>query len=181
MKPAPIVIAGTVMGLAGLFSFNSTAVKLSLGSLPAATAPPGSTAPATTTTTTTTAPRAGGSSPPRTTATTRTTTTAAPTTTTTTAAPTATRSATGAATNYSFGILSVKVTVSGSKITNISIASIDDGGNPRSAYIDQASIPLLEQQALSAQSASIQGVSGASYTTAGFEQSLQSALTKLGL
>jgi uncharacterized protein with FMN-binding domain len=39
----------------------------------------------------------------------------------------------------------------------------------------------LEQQALSAQSASIQGVSGASYTTAGFEQSLQSALSKLGL
>jgi uncharacterized protein with FMN-binding domain len=84
-------------------------------------------------------------------------------------------------TNYSFGILSVKVTVSGTKITNISIASIDDGGNPRSAYIDQASLPLLEQQALAAQSANIQGVSGASYTTAGFEQSLQSALSKLGL
>ena len=148
MKPAPIIITGTIMGLAGLFSFNSSAVKLSLGALPAATAPPGSTA--------------------------------APTT-TTTAAPTASRSATGEATNYNFGILSVKVTVSGTKITNISIASIDDGGNPRSAYIDQASIPLLEQQALAAQSASIQGVSGASYTTAGFEQSLQSALTKLGL
>lgn len=170
MKPAPVVIAGTVIGLAGLLSFNSSAVKLSLGALPAATSPPGSTAPPTTTTT---APRAAGSPPP-------TTTKVAPTT-TTTAAPAATRSATGAATNYSFGILAVKVTVSGSTITNISIASIDDGGNPRSAYIDQASIPLLEQQALSAQSANIQGVSGASYTTAGFEQSLQSALSKLGL
>jgi uncharacterized protein with FMN-binding domain len=162
MKPAPMVIAGTVMGLAGLLSFNSTAVKLSLGALPPATSPPGSTP-----TTTTTTQHSGGSTPPPTTP--------------TTAAPTTTRSATGEATNYSFGILSVKVTVSGSKITNISIASIDDGGNPRSAYIDQASIPLLEQQALSAQSASIQGVSGASYTTAGFDQSLQSALTKLGL
>ena len=102
-------------------------------------------------------------------------------TTTTTAAPSAARSATGTAANYSYGILSVKVSVSGTNITNISIASIDDGGNPRSAYIDQASLPLLEQQALSAQSANIQGVSGASYTTAGFEQSLQSALSKLGL
>jgi uncharacterized protein with FMN-binding domain len=37
-----------------------------------------------------------------------------------------------------------------------------------------------EQQALQAQSANLQGVSGASYTSAGFEQSLQSALTKLG-
>jgi uncharacterized protein with FMN-binding domain len=183
MKPAPIIIAGTVMGLAGVLSFNSSAVKLSLAGLPAATSPPGSTAAPTTTTTArrssggtpppTTARRSGGGTPPP--------TTAAPPTTTTTAAPTTTRSATGAATNYNYGILSVKVTVSGSKITNISIASIDDGGNPRSAYIDQASIPLLEQQALSAQSASIQGVSGASYTSAGFEQSLQSALTKLGL
>jgi uncharacterized protein with FMN-binding domain len=164
MKTAPAVIAGTFIGLAGLLSFNSTAVKLSFGALPAATAPPGSTAPATTTT----APAAGGSTPP-------------PTTKTTTAPPTAARSATGTAMNYVFGILSVKVTVSGSTITNISIASIDDGGNPRSAYIDQASIPLLEQQALSAQSATIQGVSGASYTTAGFDQSLQSALSKLGL
>ena len=138
MKTAPAVIAGTFIGLAGLLSFNSTAVKLSFGALPAATAPPGSTAPATTTT----APAAGGSTPP-------------PTTKTTTAPPTAARSATGTAMNYVFGILSVKVTVSGSTITNISIASIDDGGNPRSAYIDQASIPLLEQQALSAQSATI--------------------------
>ena len=172
MKPAPMVIAGTVIGLAGLLSFNSAAVKLSLGALPAATAPPGSTAPATTTTTTT-APRAGGSTPPP--------TTAGVPTTTTTAAPSAARSAPGTAANYSYGILSVKVSVSGTNITNISIASIDDGGNPRSAYIDQASLPLLEQQALSAQSANIQGVSGASYTTAGFEQSLQSALSKLGL
>ncbi len=170
MKPAPMVIAGTVMGLAGLLSFNSSAVKLSLGALPAATTPPGSTAPATTTTT---APRAGGSTPPP--------TTAGVPTTTTTAVPSAARSATGTASNYSYGILSVKVSVSGTKLTNISIASIDDGGNPRSAYIDQASLPLLEQQALSAQSANIQGVSGASYTTAGFEQSLQSALSKLGL
>lgn len=165
MKPAPMVIAGTVVGLAGLLSFNSTAVKLSLGSLAPATTPTGSTP-----TTTTTTPHSGGSTPGTT-----------PPTTPTTAPSTATRSATGEATNYSFGILSVKVTVSGSKITNISIASIDDGGNPRSAYIDQASIPLLEQQAMSAQSANIQGVSGASYTTAGFEQSLQSALSKLGL
>jgi len=170
MKPAPMVIAGTVIGLAGLLSFNSSAVKLSLGALTAATAPPGSTAPATTTTT---APRAGGSKPPP--------TTAGVPTTTTTAVPAAARSATGVAANYSYGILSVKVEVSGSSITNISIASIQDGGNPYSAYVDQGSLPLLEQQAMSAQSAQIQGVSGASYTTAGFEQSLQSALSKLGL
>jgi uncharacterized protein with FMN-binding domain len=177
MKRAHIVITGTVVGLAGLLSFNSTAVNLSLGSLSAVTVPTRSTTTTTPATTTTSVPRSGGSTPPPTTRVVPTT----PATTTTTAAPSAARSATGAATNYSYGVLSVKVTVSGTKVTNVSIASIDDGGNPRSAYIDQASIPILEQQALSAQSASIQGVSGASYTTAGFEQSLQSALSKLGL
>jgi len=70
--------------------------------------------------------------------------------------------------------------VSGTKLTNVTVASIDDGGNFRSQSIDQQSIPLLEQQALQAQRANLQGVSGASYTSAGFEQSLQSALTKLG-
>ncbi len=42
------------------------------------------------------------------------------------------------------------------------------------------SIPIPEQQALQAQSANFQGVSGASFTTAGFEQSLQGALHQLG-
>jgi uncharacterized protein with FMN-binding domain len=82
--------------------------------------------------------------------------------------------------NYSYGTLSVSVTVSGTKITKVGIASIDDGGNPRSQNIDQNSIPVLEQQALQTQSASIQGVSGASYTSAGFKQSLQAALQQLG-
>jgi uncharacterized protein with FMN-binding domain len=168
-KPAPLVIGCTVLGLVGVLSFNTSPVKLSLGALPAATVAPSST---TSTRVTTTTARVGGSPPPP---------TKRVTTTTVTVPPTVSRSATGVSSNYSYGILSVKVTVSGSTITNISIASIDDGGNPRSAYIDQASLPLLEQQALSAQSANIQGVSGASYTTAGFEQSLQSALSQLGL
>jgi uncharacterized protein with FMN-binding domain len=76
--------------------------------------------------------------------------------------------------------MSVKVTVSGHKILKVGIASIDDGGSPRSQYIDQQSIPMLEQEVMQAQSANIQGVSGASYTSAGFVQSLQSALHTLG-
>jgi uncharacterized protein with FMN-binding domain len=82
--------------------------------------------------------------------------------------------------DYSWGVLSVSVTVTGTRITRVGIASLDDGGNPRSQSIDQDSIPQLEQQAVAAQSASIQGVSGASYTSAGFEQSLQAALKQLG-
>ena len=94
--------------------------------------------------------------------------------------PASSRTAVGPQVNYSWGVLSVSVTVSGTKITKVGIASLDDGGNPRSQSIDQYSIPQLEQQAVAAQSANIQGVSGASYTSAGFKQSLQAALQQLG-
>jgi uncharacterized protein with FMN-binding domain len=94
--------------------------------------------------------------------------------------PGATKTVDGPVVNYSYGDLSVSVTVSGSKITRVGIASLDDFGVPRSEEIDQQSIPILEQQAVQAQSAGIQGVSGASYTSAGFEHSLQAALRTLG-
>jgi uncharacterized protein with FMN-binding domain len=77
--------------------------------------------------------------------------------------------------------LSVSVSATGKKISKVTIATLSDGGNYRSQSIDQQSIPMLEQQALQAQNAQIQGVSGASYTSAGFAQSLQGALTKLGI
>jgi uncharacterized protein with FMN-binding domain len=101
--------------------------------------------------------------------------------TTTTQSPTGVRSATGDVVNYYYGTLSVKVTANGSRITAVDVASLNDGGNGYSAYVDQQSIPQLKREALAAQSASIQGVSGASYTSQGFQQSLQSALSKLGL
>jgi len=164
LKRAPIILFGTVAGLVGVFSFHSSPVKISLGPIP--------TAPSTTTSTTT------RSSAPTTTPTTPVHN--KPPVTTTTVTPSVSQ-ATGPSVNYYFGILSVEVTVSKTKITKVSIAAINDGGNSRSISIDQYSIPLLEQEALQAQSGQIQSISGASYTSAGFAQSLQSALSKLGL
>ncbi len=178
-----IVVAATVAGLVGLLSFHTAPARLTLGSLPGASvtrssssspAATGGPPPSTTTT---------GSAPPSTTATTATPATPASTTTpppSTTAAPTS-QTVTGAEVNYSWGVLSVSVTATGTRITKVAIASLDDGGNPRSQSIDQQSIPILEQQAMEVQSANIQGVSGASYTSAGFRQSLQSALAKLNI
>lgn len=169
MRKPIIVIAATVAGLVGVLTFHTTPARLTLGSVP--------------TTTTSTSVAAGA--PPPTTATTPTSSPSAPTSTTppstSTTVPATSRTATGQAVNYSWGVLSVSVTATGRTITKVGIASLDDGGNPRSQSIDQQSIPLLEQQAMQAQSSNIQGVSGASYTSAGFQQSLQSALGKLGL
>ena len=166
MRRAPIVIGGTVAGLIGVLAFHTrpTPLKLStLGGAGAAQGPAASASPART--------RAaqGGSAAG-----------ASPSPSKGGQPAGGARTSVGPAVNYNYGILSVKVTVSGSKILNVGIASIDDGGNPRSQYIDQQSIPLLEQEVMQAQSANIQGVSGASYTSAGFAQSLQSALHTLG-
>jgi uncharacterized protein with FMN-binding domain len=178
MRRTPIVILGTVAGLVGVLSFHTTPAHLTLGVLPPASAPRSSP----TTSVAAGSPPGPGShganSPP--TSTSSTTSKSTPATTPATTIPTATRTANGAVVNYNYGILSVSVTVTGAKITKVGIASLDDGGNARSQSIDQQSIPVLEQQALQAQSANIQGVSGASYTSAGFTQSLQSALTQLG-
>ena len=106
-----------------------------------------------------------------------TTTTTKPVTTTTTG----TRSATGAVVNYNWGTVSVKVTATGKTITGISIASLNDFGNPRSQYIDGQALPILVNEALAAKGANIATVSGASYTSAGFVASLQNALSQLGI
>ena len=164
MKRAPIVISATVAGLAGVLAFHTTPAKLSLGALPTAGAGGGQTA---------SSPDPAASSGHR----------AAAGKATSRSSPTSggTRSATGPSVNYSYGVMSVKVTVSGTRILDVGIASIDDGGNPHSESIDQQAVPVLEQEAMQAQSANIQAVSGASYTSAGFTQSLQSALHRLGL
>jgi uncharacterized protein with FMN-binding domain len=110
-----------------------------------------------------------------------TTTTVPPTTTTTVSA---TRTAVGATYDYHFGTISVSVTVNGKTIKSVKVASLNDGGNGQSAYIDGQAIPLLINEAMAAQRSQgykIATISGASYTSAGFQASLQSALTKLGL
>jgi uncharacterized protein with FMN-binding domain len=160
MRRTPVVVTATVAGLAGVLAFHTSPSRLSLGTLPASS---GGSPPAPHTTAPPTASQGGSSSPPK-----RGSTAGA------------TRTVDGPAVNYNFGVLSVSVTVKGTRIVKVGIASIDDGGMSRSQYIDQQAIPLLEQQAMQAQSANIQGVSGASYTSAGFQQSLQAALHTLG-
>ncbi len=158
-------MVGTVAGLAVVLGSHTIVAPQSIGPLLPGTLPSGS-GPGFPSTT-------GKASV--TTGTTATATTAAATT----AAPTTARTATGTAINYNYGVLSVSATITGTRLTGVGIASIDDGGSSRSQSIDQQAIPVLEQEALQAQGAKIQGVSGASYTSAGFQQSLQSALTQL--
>ena len=87
--------------------------------------------------------------------------------------------ATGDAIDTQYGPVQVRVTVKDGTITDIQ-GLVLTGNDPRSAAISSSAEPALKQEALSKQSADIDAVSGATFTSAGYAQSLQSALDKLG-
>lgn len=90
----------------------------------------------------------------------------------------ATHTATGQAAQIPFGAVQVRVTATGRHITSISAVQLPHD-NPFSALISRTTGPRLRREALAAQSAHIHAVSGATYTSDGYAQSLQSALDKL--
>jgi uncharacterized protein with FMN-binding domain len=87
------------------------------------------------------------------------------------------RTLTGAVENTQYGPMQVQVTLTGTKITKITVLQQTNNGG-ESAQIDSTALPKLTAEALAAQSARIDAVSGASYTSSGYIQSLQSALDK---
>lgn len=88
-----------------------------------------------------------------------------------------TRTLTGNVENTPYGPTQVAVTLTGQRITGVQVLQqTNDGIN--SQQIDNMAIPKLKSETLAAQSARIDAVSGASYTSMGYIQSLQSALDK---
>ena len=79
-----------------------------------------------------------------------------------------------------YGDIQVRVTATGKQITSVGLARLNVSG-PLSQQIVNNVVPQLQQQTLSAQSANIQGVSGATYTVQAYRASLQSALDQLGI
>jgi uncharacterized protein with FMN-binding domain len=103
----------------------------------------------------------------------------ATTSTTASSSSSASGTATGDSISTQYGPVQVRVTVNDGKITAIQGLALT-GNDPRSAQISSFAEPTLQQEALSKQSAAIDAVSGATFTSAGYAQSLQSALDKLG-
>ncbi len=79
-----------------------------------------------------------------------------------------------------YGTFQAEITVVNGKITDITL--LKDGahdGNSRS--INNYAVPQLTKEVLSAQSANVQAVSGASYTSEGFLHTVASAIAAAGL
>ena len=87
---------------------------------------------------------------------------------------------TGSTQQTRFGPVQVEITISNGKITAARALQFPNN-DFRSQQISQQAIPYLVQETLAAQSANIQGVGGASYTSQGWYDSLVSALAKAGM
>ncbi len=162
MRRSPLVIGATIAGTVGVLALHpnaQTVQAVAITSTKSTTSASGSRASSSV------ASVSNGS------------TSAASSTSTTTT--TASGTTTGDATTTRYGDIQVKVTVVNGKITNIQALQLTDS-DPRSVQISASAEPSLKQEALAKQSANIDAISGATYTSAGYAQSLQSALNKLG-
>ena len=202
MKRAILIATGTVGGLGAVLAItpptftSTTSSPMALpggGTTPAAggattssAAPSASAAPAKSATTksaapkSTTATKSANSNQNTTAAATQSQTPAAQTP--TPAAAPATKAVSGTFTgdvvNVRYGNVQVKITVENGKITDAQAVQAPSGRNDRWT---QMAVPILRQQTLQAQSAHINGASGASFTSYGWYTSLVSALAKAGM
>lgn len=86
-------------------------------------------------------------------------------------------SVSGPVVNTQYGPVQVQATVAGGRVTDLQAVQLPAGG--RSGDISSYAAPILRREALAAQGAGIQAVSGATYTSAGYSQSLQAALDQI--
>ncbi|MEU1454515.1 FMN-binding protein [Streptomyces avermitilis] len=92
---------------------------------------------------------------------------------------TGTKTVTGDTVQTRWGPVQVRVTVRNGEITEVTAVAYPQG-NPKDQEINSYAIPQLRREALAAQSAQIDSVSGATYTSDGYKRSLQSALDSAG-
>ncbi|MFC8674393.1 FMN-binding protein [Streptomyces griseorubiginosus] len=94
-------------------------------------------------------------------------------------ATTGTKTVTGDTIQTRWGPVQVRVTIKDGRLTEVTAVSYPSD-NPRDQEINSYALPRLRTEALTAQSADIDTVSGATYTSEGYRQSLQSVLDSAG-
>jgi|ERR1700677_5149434 uncharacterized protein with FMN-binding domain len=79
---------------------------------------------------------------------------------------------------YRYGDIEVAVALDGSRIVSVSVPE-NNASSPYSQTVNSAAVPVLMREAVAAQGLDFDVVSGATYTSDAFAQSLQSALDKV--
>ena len=90
-------------------------------------------------------------------------------------APGAVQTVDGPAVETGYGPIQVRLTVRGGRILTATATDFPESAGP-SRSINHRAVPVLQAETVSAQSAQIDAVSGATYTSAGYVSSLQAAL-----
>ena len=183
MKRILLIAGGTVGGLGAVLAITPPQLSSTstVGANPGTSIPSATKAPAATK-----APSATSTPKQSSTPTGKATTSSKPTAAATTPAAPATTGGsknvngtfTGSAVDVGYGTVQVKITVVNGKITDAQAVQAPSGRNDR--YTNMA-VPILRQRTLAAQSANINGASGASYTSFGWYTSLVVALKQAGL
>jgi uncharacterized protein with FMN-binding domain len=173
MRRAVLALGGTVAGLAALFSYKThvpTVTALTTPITPTQSATSPSATPTLMPPTTKPSATKSASAKPTAKKTTAPAYTPPPTTQAPAPPPKPSGTFTGQAVDTNYGPVQVQIVVSDGKITQVN--GQDEGGSS----IGQNAVPQLDQEAVQAQSANIQAVSGATYTSQGYIQSLQQAI-----
>lgn len=150
-----VILAGanTIMGLILLLSFKTHSVPTTLATRPAVIGNAGATTPAT---------GAVTSEPSQSTSTT-----------------TPARTVTGDPVQTRYGPVAVQITMANGQITAVDAVEYPTA-KARDVQINTRAVPQLNRETLAAQSAQIDMISGATYTSVGYITSLQSALDMVG-
>ena len=85
----------------------------------------------------------------------------------------------GSVVNTRFGTVQVQAVISGGKISDVIAVKLTDADR-KSIQISQQVAPMVRSEVLTAQSAKVANISGGTYTTQAYLQSLQSALDAAG-
>ena len=105
---------------------------------------------------------------------------AAPTAVATATSAAAATTVTGDVVQTRWGPVQVAITVQAGRISSATAVQVPSG-NDRDAEINGVAVPILNAEAVKAQSAQVDTVSGASVTSGGYQQSLQSAIDQVNL
>jgi uncharacterized protein with FMN-binding domain len=153
MRRVAFAIVGTIAGLVGLLSFKTHSASVANPPAAVSTTDPNTSGATPNTGSAPSVPSVPGSS---------------------------TNSLTGDVADTRWGPVQVRITVTNGKLTDVTAVEYPNE-NPRDQEINSYAIPALNREALAAGSAKIDMISGATYTSQGYLESLQSALDKAGL
>lgn len=172
MRRAPIVLAATVLGTAGVLLFKPLPTSAVVGTTDAAGASTSDGSSSGSPSTDSSSSSGSSSSEPSSTPSSGTSSGGA-------AGTAKDGTYTGDAKTVRYGTTQVKVVIDGGRITDVAVVQ-ENQEDGRSVQISESAFPTLREEVLQAQKADVDTVSGATYTSLQYEASLQSALDRAG-